>query len=211
MAGASLRAMSLGASALLVGVLGLGLLSLKVSFIPDLPVFNPPPPVDVIRPEPPKPPEPKPEPTPKRPPIETRATPEVAPIEETVLDLAPVSAPTNDIAPAGETLAPAPGAPAAPAVITRPRWIERPNGADFARYFPERALDRGVSGKVVLDCLVGADGSIRCTVASETPARYGFGEAALAISRYFRMAPQLEDGRPSEGGRVQVPLQFRAD
>lgn len=104
---------------------------------------------------------------------------------------------------------PPPPAPPAPPQITDPTWIERPSGRDFARYYPERAIEREREGRVVLNCVVGSDGRISCTVSSEDPTGWGFGEAALRISRHFRMAPATADGRPTDGGRVRVPINFR--
>jgi protein TonB len=63
----------------------------------------------------------------------------------------------------------------------------------------------------VLDCVVGADGRIGCSVTSEDPSGWGFGEAAIRISRHFRMSPRLVDGSPTEGGRVRVPINFRLE
>ncbi|MGE0830138.1 MAG: energy transducer TonB [Hyphomonadaceae bacterium] len=103
---------------------------------------------------------------------------------------------------------PPPVAPPPPPVITNPTWVERPDGADFARYYPERALERERTGSVTLDCVVNANGRISCSVASEDPPGWGFGDAAVRISRSFRMAPRLENGQPSEGGRVRVPIRF---
>jgi len=99
--------------------------------------------------------------------------------------------------------------PALPPVITEPRWTERPNAADFTRHYPRRALERGREGRVVLDCVVAANRRIGCSVAEETPAGWGFGDAALRISEAFRMSPMLENGQPTEGGRVRVPISFR--
>jgi len=102
-----------------------------------------------------------------------------------------------------------PPSPPTPSVITRPQWIERPSARDFSRYFPRRALDRNQEGRVVLDCIVGADGRIGCSVTEEEPSGWEFGDAALRISRSFRIAPQLENGQPAEGGRVRVIIPFR--
>ena len=100
--------------------------------------------------------------------------------------------------------------PAPPvSVISNPQWIERPDGRVYAREYPDRALEREREGRVVLDCVVGADGHISCSVASEDPDGWGFGAAAVRISRSFRMSPRLENGQPTEGGRVRVPIAFR--
>jgi TonB family protein len=86
-------------------------------------------------------------------------------------------------------------------------WIERPNARSFERYFPTDALLRGVSGRVVLDCLIGADGRLRCAVTEEQPADEGFGLAALGIAQDFRMAADV-DGVSTTGKRVRVPIRF---
>jgi protein TonB len=102
-----------------------------------------------------------------------------------------------------------PPAPVRPDIITNPQWLERPDGRDFARHYPPRALERGREGRVTLDCVVNADGRISCSVANEDPDGWGFGEAAIRISRSFKIAPRLENGAPTEGGRLRVPITFR--
>lgn len=110
--------------------------------------------------------------------------------------------------PAPSPASAAPRSLATPARLTNPVWLERPNAADFSRYYPPRALDREQGALVRLSCLVDADGRIACTVASEDPPGWGFGEAALRISRHFRMAPATRDGEPTLGGRIEVPIRF---
>ena len=95
--------------------------------------------------------------------------------------------------------------------LTNPRWINRPGARDVARYYPRQALDRGQSGRVTLDCEARASGALDCSVANEDPGGYGFGDAALRISRGMRVASTTSDGRSVEGGHVRVPLTFRAD
>lgn len=109
------------------------------------------------------------------------------------------------------TVAPVASAPAppTPGAITRPSWIERPNGADFERYWPLRAYALELEGDVSLDCLVSAEGRLDCAIVSEDPTGFGFGEAALRISRSFRMALMTLDGVPAAGGRYRMRIPFR--
>jgi protein TonB len=144
--------------------------------------------------KPPPPPPPPPDRPPPPPPPEQRVPPP---------DLSAPPTPT----PIPVAVDPPP-APPTPSVITNPQWLQRPDARDFARYYPPRALERGQEGRVSLDCIVSADGRIACTVTSEDPTGWGFGEAAVRISRHFRMAPATRDGVPTSGGRVRVPIRF---
>lgn len=94
-------------------------------------------------------------------------------------------------------------------VITNPQWITRPNGADYARFYPRRAQDSSIEGSASLSCLVGADGRLSCTVLSEEPSNMGFGEAAVRISRQFRMRPQTVNGEATAGGTYRLRIPFR--
>jgi hypothetical protein len=49
---------------------------------------------------------------------------------------------------------------------------------------------------------------VDCKVADEAPAGMGFGEAALAFSKSFRMKPMLRDGKPVDGGIINIPIRF---
>lgn len=89
-------------------------------------------------------------------------------------------------------------------------WIRAPSARDFARYYPDRALEEGQSGRVVLDCTAEASGRLNCSVAEESPRGFRFGQAALAISRQVRIQPTQADGRSVAGGHLTLPLNFRA-
>lgn len=173
----------------------------KFSTISD--IFKPPEAIKVEIEEEEKPPPPPPPPPdrPPPPPPPMMQVPNPDPTAEAVITPIPV---TLDPPPP-----PAPPAPPAPTIITNPQWLERPDGNDFADLYPQRALDRNRTGRVVLDCIVGANGRITCTVASEDPPGWGFGEASLRAARRFRMSPRLENGQPSEGGRVRIPMSWR--
>jgi TonB family protein len=88
-------------------------------------------------------------------------------------------------------------------------WIRRPSGDEASRYFPERALRMGISGQATLQCRVGHLGVMRrCVVLSEGPDGAGFGDAALKMTRSFRMAPADPDGLPIAGATVKLPMRF---
>lgn len=115
--------------------------------------------------------------------------------------------------PLGEEEEPVTEAPFAPSGVLSMgdvRWVRAPNARDFARYYPDRALDSGVSGSVTLDCIIGGGGRLACSVASENPQGYGFGRAAINISRQVRVDTTLPGGGSAAGRNLILPLSFRA-
>ena len=105
---------------------------------------------------------------------------------------------------------PAPPAPPRPSVITNPDWVSRPSGSDLARFYPPRAAEREIGGRVVLSCTVTESGSLSaCSVQSEDPPGQGFGQASLRLTSRFRMRPQTRDGAPVGGARVTIPITWQ--
>jgi hypothetical protein len=60
------------------------------------------------------------------------------------------------------------------------------------RFYPDRAMRRLVSGRVLMECL-STDGSVACTVVSETPQDDGFGAASLRLSKRFSLGAGLHE------------------
>jgi hypothetical protein len=89
-----------------------------------------------------------------------------------------------------------------------PAFIQRPSGADFIQFYPPAALAQSVVGGALLDCTVGLDTVVSCSILNQYPTGWGFGDAALAVSRAFRASPRMIDGRPVAGGRIRIPLRF---
>ena len=148
--------------------------------------------------------------------VERPRTPPVAPAVERPPLTPQRTAEPDPTAPPTETpdvvsFEPPPIAQTGPSLLINASFLERPSGRDFERYFPHRAVTRGVSGRVVLDCAVAADGRLSCAVASEDPAGWGFGDASLQAARHFRVAPATADGQPTSGGRLRVPMAWRAE
>ncbi len=190
---ATVRATSLLASS---GILG-GLVIVALTFTYALPAIGPiiEGPIATLAPEEPPPPPPAPQPTHQPLTVPTNAEP-----MDTILPYDPPAEPT-----AISTIGPA--QPYAAALITDPHWLRRPR--DLQRYYPRTAMTRGMEGDVVLDCLVAVSGTLNCAVISETPANWGFGEAARRIAAEHRMEPARRDGAAVEGRyRMRVPFRI---
>ncbi|HVK80464.1 MAG TPA: hypothetical protein VM915_07610 [Verrucomicrobiae bacterium] len=75
--------------------------------------------------------------------------------------------------------------PAAPAAS---QWDATPDGDDFARNYPDAALQRNVQGAVLLCCTANRDRTLSCNVEREWPDAEGFGVASLSVAREFVMS-----------------------
>lgn len=65
-----------------------------------------------------------------------------------------------------------------------------PVGQDYARAYPNDALNAGQEGVGVLCCTIREDRTLDCESRFEAPRNFGFGTASLAIARRFRVTPE---------------------
>ncbi len=207
---------AIGVSALAHVGVGVWLYYLKVETPAAIPDPTPVTVIDLFRPEP----KPKPEPvTDTKPPAPNTAVHQTAaPTQPTdTVTATPsdtvsdgpitVSDPVTDPTPS-TTVTNTPSPPADP-VIRNPQWVRRPSAEQMLAAYPDRALEREISGRATLSCGVRADGSMTgCSVVSETPSGAGFGRAALGLSRHFRLSPRTVDGAVIDGARVSIPIGF---
>lgn len=92
-------------------------------------------------------------------------------------------------------------------VVAQP--AEKPPMVDGRRWYPRQAIQEGIEGRVVLSCIVQADGSVQdCRIDEETPKGAGFGDSALRMSTQFRMKTATRDGASPVGARVRIPVRF---
>ena len=75
-------------------------------------------------------------------------------------------------------------------------------------YFPPTAVEQGVVGRVILECRIQLDTRANCEIGSESPEGWGFGDAARALSRLFRLTPATRGGEPVAGANLRVPINF---
>lgn len=117
-----------------------------------------------------------------------------------VLSLPPVEARR----PAAPVQLPPPGG-----LIARPDWVRKPSAVAIERAFPEAALKAQETGWAVIECTIKPDGGMEaCIVTAEQPQGLGFGDAALALGRMYKVKPFAEDGQSFAGRKVRAVIDF---
>ncbi|MDB5441590.1 MAG: energy transducer TonB, partial [Caulobacteraceae bacterium] len=107
----------------------------------------------------------------------------------------------------GDVPAAEPAGPAQPP--QKADWLRMPTAAQLTSVFPSGAQEAGVSGRVILSCLVDTAGQARsCLPVVESPVGWGFGTAALVVSKYFQMKPR--DASAALDETAIIPLNFTA-
>lgn len=92
--------------------------------------------------------------------------------------------------------------------LTGLRRVERPSAQDFARLYPRRARNQGISGYATISCVVNDSYGLNCEVEAENPPEMGFGEATLQIAQKFRVAPLTDGGEPTIGQRIRRTIRW---
>lgn len=96
-------------------------------------------------------------------------------------------------------------AAAAGTELTDPVWVARPGSPDLSRFYPPRAAEREVGGRVVVRCLATGTGSLSaCRIVAEDPPGLGFGQATLRLVSRYRMQPRSASGVTVAGREVEI-------
>jgi TonB family protein len=96
--------------------------------------------------------------------------------------------------------------------IGKPQWVHLPEAVDMAAAFPAQAVAAHVSvGHVALACDVTDGGRLTsCAVTRQEPDGMGFDKAALALAPSFQVSVWTDEGLPTVGGRIGVPIRYEA-
>ena len=107
---------------------------------------------------------------------------------------------------------PAASQAASPQPVLDPKDIVyRPiqSGSGEESYYPQRAHEMGVEGRVIMLCDIGPDQSLSCAAESETPPNMEFGASAVRLFSRMRLEPLTKNGEPVSGRQVRITFNFR--
>lgn len=92
---------------------------------------------------------------------------------------------------------------------TRPDWLRRPTPENLRGVFPRQAVNKGVDGSALIDCIATVQGALQdCFVIEESPAGLGFGAAALALTPQLMFKPARLNGVPVTS-TVTIPINWK--
>jgi len=94
-------------------------------------------------------------------------------------------------------------------MVVNPALLAPPTLQQLMAAYPTQAALERIEGHARLHCIVTKTGDLtRCSIAEETPAGKGFGEAAMGLAQFIRMRPRMVDGVAVDGAEVMIPLKF---
>lgn len=95
-----------------------------------------------------------------------------------------------------------------PDEISAPPWAERaPTAQQIYQAYPSEAVRQGVTARVILLCTVAPSRALTCTVEDEGVPGWGFGAAAMKVSKLFL----VKSGAVGIGQQVRVPIRFAVE
>lgn len=102
---------------------------------------------------------------------------------------------------------------AAAAVVVDPGssdWVRTPDPSAWDSYYPVAARLASVSGAASVRCSMSREGSLAaCAVLTEAPAGWGFGDAALGLSAWYRLGGSSRERLAESGADLEIPMSFQ--
>lgn len=84
-----------------------------------------------------------------------------------------------------------------------------PTREDLVPLYPTKAATERKDGTAMMSCRVMRDGVLSaCWIISEVPPGYGFGQAAIALSKLLKGRPATLNGQPIDGAEIRFALGF---
>jgi TonB family protein len=106
--------------------------------------------------------------------------------------------------PAATAPAPKAAAALAPNGVKNEDFLVMPDNDQMQMNYPPATLAAHLGGRATVRCVVTSEGSLGdCKILSETPSDRGFGQATLAVTRYWKIRLVRLDGTPTEGANFQ--------
>lgn len=92
-------------------------------------------------------------------------------------------------------------------VLNKANWVWKPSDDALRRFIPPKAIAEHKSGKAIIACRVQLSKRVHdCRVVAESAAGLGYGDAAIAASRIFRVHPPRRNGKPVDEAWVGIPI-----
>jgi outer membrane biosynthesis protein TonB len=89
-----------------------------------------------------------------------------------------------------------------------PRFDKGPTSDQMLEVYPTAALSSRTEGFVILFCVVGLGGGMTACTAHANPSREGFERAAMKLIPDFKLQTHTDDGSPTAGTTITIPLAF---
>ncbi len=84
-----------------------------------------------------------------------------------------------------------------------------PTREDLVPLYPAKAATERRNGTAMMSCRVMRDGVLSaCWIVAEVPPGYGFGQAAIALSKLLKGKPATLNGEPIDGAEIRFALGF---
>lgn len=88
--------------------------------------------------------------------------------------------------------------------------IRRPTEEETSDLYPAEARKHAKQGEAAVTCEIGLSTRLEhCVVTSEDPPGFGFGDALMRATVFYRVRPPTVDGKPVAHVKIRIPMRFQ--